>query len=109
MQPGQFILFNERTLHHSEANQSDLRRIGLAVRAIIPIVKVLEYDSPDHALQIIHGHRHDGPQSPRAAAGPIAYAPNQRRLSASRSAIGAAAAEHLSPIACTPAALVVYD
>jgi hypothetical protein len=55
MQPGEFILFNERTLHHSEPNLSDLRRIGLAVRAIIPIVKVLEYDSPDHALQVIHG------------------------------------------------------
>ena len=55
MQPGEFILFNERTLHHSEANHSDLRRIGLAVRAIIPIVKVLQYDSDDHALQVIHG------------------------------------------------------
>ena len=55
MQPGEFILFNERTLHHSEANHSSLRRIGLAVRAIIPIVKVLEYDSDDHALQVIRG------------------------------------------------------
>ena len=55
MQPGEFILFNERTLHHSEANHSDLRRIGLAVRVIIPIVKVLEYDSEDHTLQLIHG------------------------------------------------------
>ena len=55
MQPGEFILFNERTLHHSEPNRSDLRRIGLAVRAVIPIVKVLEYDSPDHGLQVIHG------------------------------------------------------
>ena len=55
MQPGEFILFNERTLHHSEANHSDLRRIGLAVRAIIPIVKVLRYDTDGHALQVIHG------------------------------------------------------
>ena len=55
MQPGEFILFNERTLHHSEANHSDLRRIGLAVRAIIPIVKVLQYDSDDHTLQVIRG------------------------------------------------------
>ena len=23
MQPGEFVLFNERTLHHSEANRSD--------------------------------------------------------------------------------------
>ena len=42
MQPGEFILFNERTLHHSKANFSDLRRIGLAVRAIPPIVHVLK-------------------------------------------------------------------
>ena len=55
MQPGEFILFNERTLHHSEANHSERRRIGLAVRAIIPIVKVLIYDSDDHTLQVIHG------------------------------------------------------
>ena len=55
MQPGEFILFNERTLHHSEANHSELRRIGLAVRVIVPIVTVLKYDSPDHALHLIHG------------------------------------------------------
>jgi hypothetical protein len=55
MQPGEFILFNERTLHHSEANTSDQRRIGLAVRVIIPIVQVLKYDSPNHALNLIHG------------------------------------------------------
>lgn len=55
MQPGEFILFNERTLHHSEANHSEQRRIGLAIRVIIPIVQVLKYDSPNHALQLIHG------------------------------------------------------
>ena len=38
-------------VHHG----SDLRRIGLAVRVIIPIVKVLEYDSEDHTLQLVHG------------------------------------------------------
>lgn len=55
MQPGEFILFNERTLHHSKANHSNLRRIGLAVRVIPPIVHVLKYDSADHALQVIRG------------------------------------------------------
>lgn len=55
MQPGEFILFNERTLHHSEANMSNLRRIGLAIRVIIPIVHVLKYDAPHHALHLIHG------------------------------------------------------
>ena len=55
MQPGEFVLFNERTLHHSEANRSDIRRIGLAVRVIVPIVKVLNWDSPEHHLIGIHG------------------------------------------------------
>jgi ectoine hydroxylase-related dioxygenase (phytanoyl-CoA dioxygenase family) len=55
MQPGEFILFNERTLHHSKANLSDKRRIGLAVRAIIPQVGVLKYDRHGHALHLIHG------------------------------------------------------
>ena len=55
MQPGEFVLFNDRTLHHSEANRSDKRRIGLAVRVIIPIVKVFSWDSPKHELIVIHG------------------------------------------------------
>ena len=56
MQPGEFVLFNERTLHHSEANRSDKRRIGLAVRVIVPIVKVFNWDSPKHELLVIHGN-----------------------------------------------------
>ena len=55
MQPGEFVLFNERTLHHSEANRSDKRRIGLAVRVILPIVKVFDWDAPQHELIVIHG------------------------------------------------------
>ena len=45
----------ERTLHHSEMNRSDKRRIGLAVRVIVPIVKVFNWDSPQHKLIVIHG------------------------------------------------------
>ena len=55
MQPGEFVLFNERTLHHSDANRSDKRRIGLAVRVILPIVKVFDWDAPEHRLVVIHG------------------------------------------------------
>ena len=55
MEPGEFILFNERTLHQSDPNHSNTRRIGLAVRVIIPIVKVLNWDSPDHTLITISG------------------------------------------------------
>ncbi len=50
MAPGEFVLFNERTLHHSHANHSTKRRIGLAVRVIVPLVKVLAYDAPRHRL-----------------------------------------------------------
>jgi len=55
MKPGEFILFNERTLHHSHPNTSEKRRIGLAVRVILPFVTVLKYDSPEHGLPVIHG------------------------------------------------------
>jgi len=55
MQPGEFILFNERTLHHSEPNTSERRRIGMAVRMVVPIVKVLEWDSPNHGLLQVRG------------------------------------------------------
>jgi hypothetical protein len=55
MKPGEFILFNERTLHHSEPNRSTKRRAGLAVRVIVPIVQVLWFDSDDHELMVISG------------------------------------------------------
>ena len=55
MKPGEFILFNELTVHHSEPNRSQKRRIGLAVRVVVPIVKVLTYDAPGHALVQISG------------------------------------------------------
>ena len=48
MEPGQFILFNDRTFDLSDPNLSNRHRIGLAVRVIIPIVKVLDWDSPEH-------------------------------------------------------------
>lgn len=39
LKPGQFFLFTERVLHHSNANRSDKRRLGLAVRLTHPIVR----------------------------------------------------------------------
>lgn len=50
LKAGEFFLFNESTLHHSEANRSTKRRIGLAVRVTVPRVKV------DHA-QLFPGHK----------------------------------------------------
>ncbi len=50
LKPGEFFLFNECTLHHSNANTSDQRRMGLAVRVTVPCVKI------DHD-QIFAGHK----------------------------------------------------
>lgn len=40
LKPGEFVLFNERLVHYSAPNTSDRRRMGLAVRVTLPIVKV---------------------------------------------------------------------
>jgi polysaccharide pyruvyl transferase WcaK-like protein len=40
--PGQFFLFNERLLHHSNPNRTQEHRLGLAVRVTVPLVKVNE-------------------------------------------------------------------
>ncbi|WP_204103822.1 MULTISPECIES: phytanoyl-CoA dioxygenase family protein [Spirulina sp. CCY15215] len=40
LQPGQFFLFDERILHHSNPNYSRERRIGLTFRATLPSVKL---------------------------------------------------------------------
>ena len=45
MKAGQFILFNERTLHHSEPNLTAERRLGLAIRVVPPIVRVMQWDT----------------------------------------------------------------
>ena len=50
LKPGQFFLFNERLLHRSSANNSAKRRMGLAVRCITPIVRIL--DQNDSAILI---------------------------------------------------------
>lgn len=51
----QVLLFNERTLHHSAPNATPERRIGLAVRVIPPLVRVLSYDSDWHKLVPVSG------------------------------------------------------
>ena len=42
LEPGQFFLFNERLLHHSNPNRSQSRRLGLAVRITVPLAKISE-------------------------------------------------------------------
>lgn len=55
LEPGEFFLFTERTLHQSEPNRSDKRRIGLSMRVIPPITCVLDYDGPDHGVMALAG------------------------------------------------------
>jgi Phytanoyl-CoA dioxygenase (PhyH) len=50
LQPGQFFLFTERLLHHSDAPRSDKPRTALAIRVTVPFVRV------DHA-SIFAGHK----------------------------------------------------
>ena len=50
LRAGEFFLFNERTVHQSEPNRSDRRRLGLAVRVTTPIVRV------DHR-RLFPGHK----------------------------------------------------
>jgi non-heme Fe2+,alpha-ketoglutarate-dependent halogenase len=47
VEPGQFFLFSESTLHGSPPNPSDKRRLGLALRATTPEVFVYENQDVD--------------------------------------------------------------
>jgi chlorinating enzyme len=47
LEPGQFFLFNESTLHGSPPNPSPRRRNGIAVRVTTPDVKVYEGQTQD--------------------------------------------------------------
>lgn len=42
LEPGQFFLFNERVLHHSNPNLTQESRLGLAIRITVPITQVSE-------------------------------------------------------------------
>jgi len=61
MQPGQCILFNEKLLHHSEPNHSSLRRLAIAPRFTIPIVRI-DHDAlfPGHAAILVRGEDYMG-------------------------------------------------
>ncbi len=48
LKPGEFFLFNEKLLHHSEPNRSSRRRLGMSVRVTLPIVKIEQDRSPLH-------------------------------------------------------------
>lgn len=44
--PGEFFLFNERTLHQSNKNSSQKRRLGMTMRITVPFVKITHDTSP---------------------------------------------------------------
>jgi hypothetical protein len=48
LKPGEFFLFNEKLLHHSEPNRSTRRRMGMSVRVTLPIVNIEQDRSPLH-------------------------------------------------------------
>ena len=61
--PGQFFLFNERTLHQSNKNTSQKRRMGMTMRITVPFVKMTHDISPlfpGHANIQLRGTDHLG-------------------------------------------------
>jgi ectoine hydroxylase-related dioxygenase (phytanoyl-CoA dioxygenase family) len=48
LKPGEFFLFNEKTLHHSEPNRSQRRRMGMSVRVTLPMVRIADDIPPLH-------------------------------------------------------------
>jgi len=57
LKPGEFFLFNERTLHFSDVNRSNRTRYGMSMRVTIPIVRI-EPIPPlweDHVSLLVRG------------------------------------------------------
>lgn len=56
--PGEFFLFNEKLLHHSEPNHSNRRRLGMSVRVTVPFVRI-QHDiaplHPGHCAVLVRG------------------------------------------------------
>lgn len=63
LKPGEFFLFNEKLLHHSAANVSGKRRIGMTARYTLPIVKI-DHDRPPlhpgHMALLVSGEDYMG-------------------------------------------------
>lgn len=61
LKPGEFFIFSERTLHQSNANVSNKRRMGMAVRVTVPFVKIYHHQAPlyeGHKAIVMHGEDH---------------------------------------------------
>lgn len=59
LKPGEFFLFTEKLLHQSNANTSNMRRMGMAMRFTLPWVRVLDHEAPPlfpgHACVMVSG------------------------------------------------------
>jgi len=58
LEPGEFFLFNEKLLHQSNKNTSNLRRMGMSIRVTLPIVKIGQDGPPlheDHCAMLVRG------------------------------------------------------
>lgn len=51
MKPGEFVLFNENTLHGSKPNTSDMARVACSCRYTVPSVK-LNFKPDDHRIKV---------------------------------------------------------
>ncbi len=59
LEPGEFFIFSERTLHRSSVNTSDKRRLGISVRVTLPIVHIFQDRAPlhpGHTAILAHGN-----------------------------------------------------
>jgi hypothetical protein len=54
LKPGEFFIFNERVLHHSDANRSNGRRLSMVIRYTVPFVKVPPL-IPEHRMFMVSG------------------------------------------------------
>jgi ectoine hydroxylase-related dioxygenase (phytanoyl-CoA dioxygenase family) len=54
LKPGEFFIFNERVLHHSEPNRSNKRRLSMVIRYTLPFVKVPPL-IPEHRMILAGG------------------------------------------------------
>jgi ectoine hydroxylase-related dioxygenase (phytanoyl-CoA dioxygenase family) len=58
LKPGEYFLFNEKTLHQSKRNNSKKRRMGFTMRVTLPIVRVTHDQPPlfpGHANMLMRG------------------------------------------------------
>jgi len=61
LKPGQFVLFNERLVHHSDVNTSNMRRFAMGPRFTIPIVRINHGELfPGHAAILVSGEDYMG-------------------------------------------------